>query len=88
MLRLDVNDLPPALANFGGGERGHCAGRGQHRRGARLGTLDFSSNRNEGALLDLGPGYVVDRKRRDNIAVRATLIAWPPKVTNETMPPS
>jgi hypothetical protein len=69
MLRLDVNDLPPALADFGGGERGHCAGRGQHRRGARLGTLDFSSNRNEGALLDLGPGYVVDRKRRDNIAV-------------------
>src|SRR5262245_63028741 len=68
-LRLDVNDLPPALADFGSRKRRHCTGRGEHGRGARLGTLDFSRSRNEGALLDLGPGYVVDRKRRDNIAV-------------------
>src|SRR5262245_52996010 len=69
MLRLDVNDLPPALADFGGGQRRHYTGRREHRRSARLCALDFSRGRNEGPLLDFGPGYVVDRKRRDNIAV-------------------
>src|SRR5215510_3247828 len=68
MLRLDVNDLPPALADFGGGERRHCAGRGEHRRGARLCAVDLS-NCNEGSLLDFGPGYVVDRERGDNSTV-------------------
>jgi hypothetical protein len=69
MLRLDVNNLLPALADFGSGERRHCTGRSEHRRGVRLCPLYFSSSRNEGSLLDFGPGYVVDRKRRDNIAV-------------------
>jgi hypothetical protein len=87
MLRLDVNDLPPALADLGSGERRHCAGRGEHKRGARLGTLDFSRGRNEGALLDLGAGYVVENAATI-LPLRATLIAWPPNVTNETMPPS
>src|SRR5262245_36424643 len=68
-LRLDVNDLPPALADFGSGEPRHCAGRGKHRRSAWFYTLDFSRSRNEGSLLNLGPRYVVHRKRRDNIAV-------------------
>ena len=68
-LRLELNDLPTAFADLRCSHRRHCAGRSEHRRGAWIYAVYFRRGRDECSLLDFGPGDVVNRESRHNIAI-------------------
>ena len=77
-----MNDLPASLTDLGGSRRRHRAGRGKHGNGAWIRAMYFGRRRNEGALLHLRPGNVVDGKSRDNITVTGD-VDWLPAKRDE-----
>src|SRR4029077_15544368 len=76
-LRLELDDLPAALADLVCRQRRHCSGRGEYRSSARTCPVYFRGDGDEGSLLDFRPCDVVDRKSRNNTAIAGDVDGLP-----------